>query len=143
MLVAIEIFRAYVGVRQTIYTSVVVLFTIARSVSLVAMILPSLLSFLALVAATKDCQAPLQSPGTYQEHTIHSSNIRRKYILFLPSNYGQSASAPLILNFPGHGDSDDYQRTLTLMDETFFNTDYIIVYPQGSSVRLLPSAHPR
>jgi poly(3-hydroxybutyrate) depolymerase len=107
------------------------------------MILPSLLSFLALVAPTRDCQAPPQSPGTHREYTIHSSNIRREYILFLPSNYGQSASAPLILNFPGRGDSDDYQRRLTLMDKAFFNTDYIIVYPQGSPVRLLPSAHPR
>lgn len=115
------------------------------------MMLTSLLSFLALVAAAKDCQAPPQSPGTHHKYTITSSNIHRKYILFLPRNYGQSASAPLILNFPGHGDSDDYQRTLTLMDERFFNTDYIIVYPQGSPVRLydrcpdhyFPSAHPR
>ena len=87
-----------------------------------------------LVAAQNGCGAdPPLAPGTSHTHNIDSAGGSREYIVFLPASYDKNSPTPLILNFPGHSDTDSYQETLTSLDDPYFNTDHIVLYPQGVS----------
>lgn len=88
-------------------------------------------------ASSAGCgQAPPLKPGTKQAFTIDSSGGSREYIVWLPAKYDQTEDTPLILNYHGHKGTDSKQFTLTQLDDPFFNTDHIVIYPQGLAVSL-------
>lgn len=99
----------------------------------VTSLVTALLPILASAESGCGTQPPL-TPGTSHHHTIESQGISRDYIVFLPASYDLNTPTPLIVNYHGATDTDDYQETLTLLDDPFFNNDHIVIYPQGVNV---------
>ena len=76
-------------------------------------------------------QASTQAPGTNKNYTIQIGTNQRSYTVFLPSSYNISNPNPLILSYHGNGKSALQQETLDQLSNPLFNTDHIVVYPQG------------
>lgn len=60
----------------------------------------------------------------------------RRYILYFPVNYKPDTPAPLVLSYHGGTRVAEAQQALDLLTTTYFNQDYIIVYPNGINVSL-------
>lgn len=58
----------------------------------------------------------------------------RRYLLYIPVNYDTARPAPLILSFHGGTRTAETQQALDLLSTTYFNQDYIVVYPNGVDV---------
>lgn len=60
----------------------------------------------------------------------------RSYLLFIPPSYiSRTTPAPLILSFHGGNRNASEQASLDLLTTSFFNKEYVVVYPQGIQVR--------
>lgn len=70
------------------------------------------------------------STGTTQEVTLGD----RSYRLYFPVNYQPNKPAPLVLSYHGGSRTAQRQEQLDLLTTTYFNTDHIVVYPQGIDV---------
>ena len=65
----------------------------------------------------------------------------RSYLLFVPKSYVSRASpAPLILSYHGGDRNASQQAALDLLTSPFFNTEYVVAYPQGIHVSF-PRCH--
>ena len=59
----------------------------------------------------------------------------RSYLLFIPTSYvSRTSPAPLILSYHGGNRNASQQAALDLLTSTFFNTEYVVAYPQGINV---------
>ena len=59
----------------------------------------------------------------------------RSYLLFIPTSYiSRTSPAPLILSYHGGNRNAPQQAALDLLTSTFFNTEYVVAYPQGINV---------
>lgn len=65
-------------------------------------------------------------------NTIMHVGVNREYLVYIPSSYNQTYSAPLMLNFHGFGgNSSDFMNYADM--RTLAESDtFILVYPQGS-----------
>ena len=97
----------------------------------------------AFVLPTKrDCQTALggsaQGSGTTATHTVCVGSISRSFLLFLPADYDTAITTrPVILSYHGSLNDAASQQNLDLLTNPYFNTDAIVVYPQGLGVRFL------
>lgn len=60
----------------------------------------------------------------------------RRYLLYFPVNYKPDTPAPLVLSYHGGTRTAEIQQALDLLTSTYFNQDYITVYPNGINARL-------
>ncbi|KUI64826.1 Feruloyl esterase B [Cytospora mali] len=63
--------------------------------------------------------------------TYNVTLAERQYLLWFPGNYEPTEPAPLILSYHGGSRTAEEQYQLDLLTTTYFNTDYIVVYPSG------------
>jgi poly(3-hydroxybutyrate) depolymerase len=97
-------------------------------------LIPGLAAALAATAAAA-CPPSLSgiTSGILVNETLSSG---RSYLLFVPISYGSRTSpAPLILSYHGGNRNASQQAALDLLTSPFFNTEYIVAYPQGINVR--------
>lgn len=80
------------------------------------------------------------SPGCTIDHSVSidtTLNVTlgdRRYLLYFPINYKPDKPAPLVLSYHGGTRTAETQQALDLLSTTYFNQDYIIVYPNGIGV---------
>lgn len=74
------------------------------------------------------------------EQTYNVSIGDRRYLLWFPANYVPTTPAPVILSYHGGTRVAEEQQRLDLLSTSYFNQDYIVVYPNGVNVSadLLP-----
>jgi polyhydroxybutyrate depolymerase len=65
------------------------------------------------------------------EGTILSGNVKREYILHLPTNYKTGTALPLVLIFHGGGGNDKQMQRYMGMDPIADRENFITVYPSG------------
>lgn len=58
----------------------------------------------------------------------------RWYLLYFPEKYVPDQAAPLILSYHGGNRNASEQQELDLLSDPFFNSDHIVVYPNGIDV---------
>lgn len=58
----------------------------------------------------------------------------RRYLLYFPMNYQPDKPAPLVLSYHGGTRTAESQQALDLLTTTYFNQDYVVVYPNGVNV---------
>lgn len=58
----------------------------------------------------------------------------RWYLLYFPENYEPTSPAPVILSYHGGNRNASEQQALDLLSTSYFNGDYIVVYPNGVDV---------
>ena len=67
-----------------------------------------------------------------------SGGGERSYLLHLPSGHNDRHAAPLILAFDGKKQSAETFEKETSFSNATYNTDTIVVYPQGITVGFTP-----
>lgn len=77
------------------------------------------------------CSIPNAPP---LDTTLNITIGDRRYLLYFPVNYEPSTPAPLILSYHGGTRTAERQQALDLLTTTYFNQDYIVVYPNGLNV---------
>lgn len=77
--------------------------------------------------------------GKVSNVTITSDSLNRSYLLSVPPNYQEGYPAPLVLSYHGGNRSACDQLELDRLTNPDFNTESVVVYPQGINVR---SSHP-
>lgn len=98
-------------------------------------LLIGLSGFAAAVAArthSAGCGSPLpdgQEPGSHHDAFIGD----RRYVVFIPPEYSISNPAALILSYHGGSQSPENQINLDLFTSEMYNTDKLVVYPEGTS----------
>lgn len=75
------------------------------------------------------------SNGVQIDTTLNVNIGDRRYLLYLPVNYEPDRPAPLVLSYHGGTRTAETQQGLDLLTTTYFNRDYIVVYPNGIGVR--------
>lgn len=58
----------------------------------------------------------------------------RDFLLYVPRNYDPPTPAPLILSYHGGSRDAEHQAQLDQFNSTFFNKDYLVVYPNAVNV---------
>lgn len=92
---------------------------------------------------------PLASAGCSSARNVSIDTTQevklgdRSYRLYFPVNYRQKKPAPLILSYHGGSRTAKWQEELDLLTTTYFNKDYIVVYPQGINVSPAVPTRPR
>lgn len=69
--------------------------------------------------------------------TLNVTLGTRRYLLYFPANYQPDKPAPLVLSYHGGRRTAEEQQALDLLSTTYFNEDYIVVYPNANDARLL------
>lgn len=77
-----------------------------------------------------------QSTGKIYNISITSSGLGRSYLVFIPPRYNAHVLAPLILSYHGGNRNASQQLELDELTSPEFNTDSMVVYPQGIDVRI-------
>lgn len=67
-------------------------------------------------------------------NTTNVTIDNRWYLLYFPVNYNPATPAPLILSYHGGNRNASEQQKLDMLSTTYFNEDYVIVYPNGINV---------
>lgn len=95
----------------------------------------SLFAFTALVSATnpsEGCGNDLpggQEPGGFYNATVDD----RRYVVFIPPEYSTGNPAALVMSYHGGSRDPENQIELDLFTDPNYNTDKMVVYPEGSS----------
>jgi poly(3-hydroxybutyrate) depolymerase len=76
-----------------------------------------------------------QSIGGVTNVTISSDGDNRSYLVFIPPEYNAFSLTPLILSYHGGSRNSSSQLLLDKLTSPEFNTESIVVYPQGIDVR--------
>lgn len=102
---------------------------------------PQLLNVAAVEAvASTGCSSPHNvSIGTTEVVKLGD----REYRLYFPVSYQSAKPAPLILSYHGGHRTAKWQEELDLLTSTYFNEDYIVVYPSGLNVSSAAFPRPR
>lgn len=95
--------------------------------------------------------AALPSDGCETDHAValeQTYNVSigdRRYLLWFPANYVPTTPAPVILSYHGGTRVAEEQQRLDLLSTSYFNQDYIVVYPNGFNVSagLPPGTNPK
>lgn len=67
--------------------------------------------------------------------TLNVTLGNRRYLLYFPVNYQPDKPSPLVLSYHGGTRTAEFQQALDLLTTTYFNQDFIVVYPNGIAVR--------
>jgi poly(3-hydroxybutyrate) depolymerase len=90
--------------------------------------------------ASAGCAKPLphgQALETVSNVSISSGGFQRSYLLFIPPKYDEFIPTPLILSYHGGVRNAMDQLELDQLTNSEFNTQSIVVYPQGINVSVL------
>ena len=77
-----------------------------------------------------------QAVGTVSNVKILSGGVQRSYLISIPPNYNVYTPTPIILSYHGGVRTAEDQLQLDQLSNSEFNTDSLVVYPQGINVRL-------
>ena len=91
----------------------------------------------AAVPALTGCGKALpsgQSPSSFHNVTIWSGDFERRFVVFIPPAYDTQSPSQLILSFHGGTKTAEKQIDLDRLTSSEFNTQSIVVYPQGYNV---------
>lgn len=102
-----------------------------RSISFFAVLGASLLSRYAAARPSEGCQRD-HEVGLEQTYNVSTSD--RRYLLWFPANYKPTTPAPVVLSYHGGTRTSEVQQKLDLLSTSYFNQDYIVVYPNGINV---------
>lgn len=72
---------------------------------------------------------PGQEPGGFYNATVNE----RRYVVFVPPEYSAGNPTPLIMSYHGGSRDPENQIALDLLTDPDYNTDKIVVYPEGTS----------
>ncbi|CAN8097211.1 unnamed protein product [Discula destructiva] len=67
------------------------------------------------------------------DSTLNITLGDRRYLVYFPVNYEPDTPAPLVLSYHGGTRTAETQQALDLLSTTYFNEDYITVYPNGNN----------
>ena len=89
-----------------------------------------------LFSCSKDDLTKNDSKNVNQEGllTLQHDGLTREYLLYVPDIYDGSSTVPLMLNFHGFGMTATEQQTWTDMRDIADVENFILVYPQGTSL---------
>ncbi|MBK9924120.1 MAG: hypothetical protein IPP66_02410 [Anaerolineales bacterium] len=73
---------------------------------------------------------PTLVPGNI-ERTVMVNDVKRSYILHVPSRMDNSQPVPVVFVFHGYSDDAPTIQTMTGFDETADKEGFIVVYPEG------------
>ena len=82
--------------------------------------------------------APQISAGSIFNFSISSTGLNRRYLLSIPPNYYPGIPTPVILSYHGGTKTAEDQLQLDQLTNPEFNTQAIVVYPQGIDVSQFP-----
>jgi poly(3-hydroxybutyrate) depolymerase len=87
-------------------------------------------------AVAANCSAGCQSLNEVDVETTYNVTLAgdRWYLLWFPENYEPTEPAPLILSYHGGTRTAESQQKLDLLSTSYFNKNYIVVYPNGIDV---------
>ncbi|KFZ20094.1 hypothetical protein V501_00298 [Pseudogymnoascus sp. VKM F-4519 (FW-2642)] len=68
---------------------------------------------------------------TKTRESIESDKILRTYDVYLPPNYDENKPTPLIISYHGASGDSTKQRALDRFDNHTWNSDHIVVWPNG------------
>lgn len=102
-----------------------------RAVSFITLLGASLLSRYAAARPSEGCQ---KGHGVTVEQTYNVSMDDRRYLLWFPANYKPTTPAPVVLSYHGGTRVAEEQQRLDLLSTSYFNQEYIVVYPNGINV---------
>ncbi|KAH7320593.1 carbohydrate esterase family 1 protein [Stachybotrys elegans] len=71
-----------------------------------------------------------QELGGFYNATVNN----RRFVIFIPPDYTISEPAPLIVSYHGGSRSPENQIDLDLFTDSKYNTDKMVVYPEGTSL---------
>jgi len=75
-----------------------------------------------------------QALETVSNVSISSGGFQRSYLIFIPPKYDEFIPTPLILSYHGGVRNATDQLKLDQLTSSEFNTQSIVVYPQGINV---------
>lgn len=88
----------------------------------------------ALSGCSKSRACNSQSSGEVNNITITSGQRQRSFLLWIPSSYQSNKPTAAILSYHGGNDDATDQLELDKLTDPEFNTESIVVYPQGINV---------
>lgn len=72
--------------------------------------------------------------GSVTNVTITSGGLSRYYLISIPSTYNANVATPAILSYHGGTQTAEIQLQLDQLTNPEFNTNSIVIYPQGVDV---------
>ncbi len=86
---------------------------------------------------TQNCTQNQNDPNNHIiSQVVGSETITREYILYIPENYDESTSTPLVINMHGFGDcASNYAESIGQFykfNELADEENFIVAYPQGA-----------
>lgn len=78
-----------------------------------------------------------QSVGSVSNVTITSGKLLRYFLISIPPTYRTEVPTPAILSYHGGNRTAEDQLQLDQLTNPEFNTNSIVIYPQGVDVRVL------
>lgn len=75
-----------------------------------------------------------QPSGQVNNVTITSGGLQRSFLLWIPPSYQPSQQTAAILSYHGGNDDATDQLQLDKLTDPEFNTESVVVYPQGINV---------
>src|SRR3954468_17251235 len=100
-----------------------------------ARVLGTVLTIIALPAASVPFQAVYFHRQNRDNGSIVSSGLERTYLLHVPARYDPAKPTPLVLSFHGAGLWGAAQRDMSRWDEVADDEGFIVVYPSGLGSR--------
>lgn len=80
---------------------------------------------------TSGCGKSHLFAGIPTSYDVTSSGVKRSYLLHAPSDYNPKKQYPLILGFHGSSSVGFFFEADTLLDESQYTADKIMIYPNG------------
>lgn len=102
-----------------------------RAISFIPLLGASLLSRCAAARPSEGCE---KDHAVTLEQTYNVSMDDRRYLLWFPANYKPTTPAPVVLSYHGGTRVAEEQQRLDLLSTSYFNKEYIVVYPNGINV---------
>ena len=69
-----------------------------------------------------------------QTKTFFHDNLEREYLIYIPNSLDLKLKYPIIFNFHGYGGTSDQFMINADMRNLAENENFIVIYPQGSSL---------
>lgn len=102
-----------------------------RAISSTTLLGASLLAQHAAAWPSEGCQT---DHAVSLEQTYNVQTGDRRYLLWFPPNYKPTTPAPVVLSYHGGTRVAEDQQRLDLLSTSYFNQEYIVVYPNGINV---------
>lgn len=95
------------------------------------------------IAATASSGCQLSQDVQVGQTINITSSDDRWYLLHFPKTYEPTSPAPVILSYHGGNRNASEQQALDMLTSTFFNEEYMVIYPNGIDVSGRTTLTPR